>query len=269
MKFTAFTPAAAFAVLLLMAAPANALTLEENDFEKGEVELQYEATYTDKNAEGSYEHEEEIEVQMGITDWLRLTVGIEYEEEEDEMSFRFSELEGEVQLKFLDPTKDIIGLGLFAGVSKEIESDEKSFAVGLITDKHINNWTLRGNLFYISDIDSDSDEKYDGVEYRYQIRYNVNKMVGLGVEGYGMNQDFDDSNEDDLTTHMIGPVLYYSFERANDKVRHASIKDVSKSGADGDDDEEGTEFELQAGVLFGTTDYTADVTFKWGLEIDF
>ena len=47
--------------------PANALSLEEAGVEKGEVEIQYEATYTDDNGEGAYKHEEEIEAQLGIT----------------------------------------------------------------------------------------------------------------------------------------------------------------------------------------------------------
>lgn len=275
MKFTASTPAAAFAVLLLFSAPAHALSLEEAGVEKGEVELQYEATYTDKNAEGAYEHEEEIEVQMGLTDWLLLTVGFGFEEEEGERDFEFSELEGEIQVELIDPEKGGFGFAVFAGFSKEFaaesgEEDENTYKIGAIAEQHYNKWLFRGNLFYISDIDGDGEEEFDGVEYAYQVKYSVSEKLGVGVEGYGSHQEFDDPGEDDVDQHMVGPVLYYSFERGNDTSRHASIKDVAEiGGEDGDDEDEGIEFELQAGVLFGTTDDTADVTYKWGLEIEF
>ena len=84
--------AASVILLLIWTLPANALSLEEAGVEKGEVEIQYEATYTDDNGEGAYEHEEEIEAQLGITNWLLLTVGIGFEEEEGERNFELSEL---------------------------------------------------------------------------------------------------------------------------------------------------------------------------------
>lgn len=274
MKLNAAKPAAAFAALLLLSAPAQALSLEEAGVEKGEVELQYEATYTDKSSEGGYEHEEEIEVQMGITDWLLLTVGFGFEEEEDERDFEFSELEGEIQVELIDPEKGGFGFAVLAGFSKEFaaesgEEDENTYKIGAIAEQHYNKWLFRGNLFYISDIDGDGEEEFDGVEYAYQVKYSVSEKLGIGVEGYGSHQEFDDPGEDDVDQHMVGPVLYYSFERGGDDVRHASIKDIGKGEEGDDDEEEGTEFELQAGVLFGTTDDTADVTFKWGLEIEF
>jgi len=259
------------AVLAFMAwsFPAHALSLEENTFEKGEVEIQYEATYTDDNGEGAYNHEEEIEAQFGITDWFRLTVGIGFEEEEGERSFELSELEAEVQIKLIDPEKGGFGFGLYAGISKELaaeddDPDEKEFALGIIAEQFYDKWLFRGNLFYISDIDAEDDEKFDGIEYRYQIRYDVNDRFGLGLEGYGTSKYFDDPDEDDLNQHMLGPVIYINREIGERGEKH-SAKDDDEDG----DDDEGMEVEAQLGVLFGTNKDTADVTFKWGLEIDF
>lgn len=263
--------AAAGITLLLAATPASALSLEEAGVEKGEVEVQYEATYTDKNAEGAYEHEQEMEVQFGLLDWLLLTVGFGFEEEEGERDFEFSEIEGEVQIELIDPEKGGFGLALLAGLSKEMaaeddEADEKQFKFGVIAEQHFaDKWLVRGNLFYITDIDAAADEQYDGIEYAYQIRYNFSESLGLGLEGYGSHTDLDDPAEDDISEHKLGPVVYYNFERGGER---GSVKDTDDD-ADGDDDEEGLEFELQAGVLFGTTEETADVTFKWGLEVEF
>ena len=259
--------AAAAALVLLWTLPANALSLEEAGVEKGEVEIQYEATYTDDNGEGAYEHEEELEAQLGITNWLMLTVAIGFEEEEDESSFDFSEIEAAATIELIDPEKNGFGLALYGRLSKEFaqeddDKDEKEFAIGIIAEKEINKWLVRGNLFYIGDLGNEDDEKFDGVEYAYQVRYQVTERFGIGVEGYGSHKDFDDEDEDDTTEHMVGPVLYISheLEGRNEKV---SLKD------DDEEEEEGLELEGQFGVLFGTNDETADVTFKWGLEIDF
>lgn len=261
--------AASAALLLIWTVPANALSLEEAGVEKGEVEIQYEATYTDDNGEDAFEHEHEIEAQLGITNWLLLTVGIGFEEEEGERSFEFSEIEGEIQIELIDPEKNGFGLALFGGLNREFaseddEKDEKEFALGIIAEQSFDKWLVRGNLYYIGDLNNEDDEQFDGIQYAYQVRYQMTNKFGIGVEGYGTHKDFKDEDEDDLNEHMVGPVLYYSLDL---EPRHK--KTSFKNNDDEDEEEEGMELEAQFGILFGTNDDTADVTVKWGLELDF
>jgi len=263
-----FKITAALAAMLLWNLPAHALSLEEAGVEKGEVEVQYEATYTDDNGEGAYEHEHELEAQIGMTNWLLLTVGIGFEEEEGERDFEFSEIEGSVQFELIDPEKNGFGFALFAEVTKEFaaeddDPDEKEYKLGAIAEQEFGKFLVRGNLFYISDIDAEDDEKFDGVEYAYQVKYSFNEHLAIGVEGYGSHKDLDDLNEDDIDEHKVGPVVYFSRE-LGERNSSPSMKDD-----DDEDEEEGMEFEGQLGVLFGTTDDTPDVTIKWGFEIDF
>lgn len=261
--------AASAALLLIWTVPANALSLEEAGVEKGEVEIQYEATYTDDNGEDAFEHEHEIEAQLGITNWLLLTVGIGFEEEEGESSFDFSEIEAATTIELIDPEKNGFGFSLFGRLSKEFaqeddEKDESEFAIGVIAEQTFNkNWLVRGNLFYIGDINNEEDERFDGVEYAYQVRYQMTERFGIGVEGYGSHKDFDDEDEEDTNEHKVGPVIYFSHELDR---RH---EQVSLKDDDDEDEEEGMELEAQFGILFGTNDDTADVTVKWGLELDF
>ncbi len=256
----------ALLALLIWSFPAHAISLEEAGVEKGEAEVQYEATYTDDNGEGAYEHEHEIEVQLGITDWLLLTLGFGFEEEEDERSFEFAELEGSAIFELIDPKKSGFGFALYAELSKEFSADEDdepdltTASLGIIAEQHWDKWLIRGNFFYITDYDADTEQNFDGIDYAYQIRYKHSDRIAIGVEGYGTNADFDEEDEDDVNTHMVGPVLYVS--RELEKESH-SLKDS------GEDNEEGVELEASLGVLFGTNDETADVTVKWGLEVDF
>lgn len=260
--------AAAATLILLWTLPANALEVEEAEVEKGEAEVVYNGTYTDDNGEDAYEHEHEIEAELGITDWLKLAVAVGFEEEENESSLDFSEIEAAATIELIDPEKNGFGLALFGRISREFsqeddEADEKEFAIGLIAEQTFNKWLVRGNLFYIGDLDNKEDEKFDGVEYAYQIRYQMTERFGLGVEGYGSHKDFDDEDEEDADEHMVGPVLYWSHELER---RH---EQVSLKDDDDEDEEEGLELEGSVGVLFGTNDETADVTFKWNVGVEF
>lgn len=261
----------ACASLLLAASPAYAIGLEEAGVERGEVEVEYEGSYTDDNTEGAYEHEHELEVEIGLTDWLKLGLGIGFEEEEGERDFEFSEIEASATIELVDPEKSGFGFALYAGISNEFaaeadDPDEKEYKLGAIAEKEFGKWLFRGNLFYISDIDAEDDEKFDGVEYAYQAKYTFSETWALGLEGYGSHKDLDDPAEDDVDEHKLGPVIYYSRE-LEERGRHAvSMKDDDD---DGDDEEEGLEFEASAGLLFGVTDDTPDLTVKWNLGLEF
>lgn len=264
--------AAILSVLMIWAFPANALEVEEAGVEKGEAEVVYEGTYTSDNGgdEGAYEHEHEIEAELGITDWLKLGVGLGFEAEEDEASLDFSEIEAAATIELIDPEKNGFGFSLYGRLSREFaqedgDKDEKEFALGVIAEQTFNkNWLVRGNLFYIGDLGNVEDEQFDGVEYAYQVRYQMTSSFGLGIEGYGSHKDFKEEDEDDLNEHKIGPVLYYSREL---EPRHQ--KTSLKDNDDDEDEEEGMELEGQFGVLFGTNDDTADVTFKWNIGLEF
>ena len=204
--------ALALALMAPFAVPANALEVEGAGVEKGEAEIAYEGTYTDDNGEGVYEHEHEIEGELGLTDWLRLSVGFGFEEEEGERDFEFSEVEGSATVELVDPEQGGFGFALYGRVSKELaeeagESHLKQYALGVIAETTIQNILVRGNLFYISDWDGDPDQQFDGVEYAYRVSTQINDNFGIGVEGYGTDQDLDDPAEDDVNTHMVGPVL--------------------------------------------------------------
>ena len=259
----------ALALTAALSLPAQALEVEEAGVEKGEAELAYEGTYTDDNGEGAYEHEHEIEGEIGLLDWLKLGVGFGFEEEEGERDFEFSEIEASATVELVDPEQGNFGFALYGRLSKELaeeadESDLSQYAIGVIAETTVNNILFRGNLFYIADLQGNDEQQFDGVEYAYRISYQLNDSFGLGVEGYGTDTDFDDPGEDDANTHMVGPVLYYSRELEERGAEEGSLKDN-----DDGEEEEGTEMEAQFGVLFGTNDETPDVTLKWNLGLEF
>lgn len=248
---------------------AQALEVEETGVEKG-VELTYQGSYTDENSEGAYAHEHEIEASIGVTDWLQLGVSIGFEEEEFESSFDWSEIEASAKIELIDPEQAGFGLALYGSINNEFsqdddEKDSKTYAVGVLAEQHFDKWLVRGNLFYFADMGNSEDNEYDGIDYSYQVRYQMNNNIAFGVEGYGTNTSFKDPGTEDTNEHKVGPVIYYSRELSKPSHNVA----MKNNDDDDDDEEEGPETEANFGVLFGTNDDTADVTFKWGMALEF
>ena len=274
MQFRLLKLTLGFLALLAWNLPANAISLEEAGVEKGEAEVEYEGAYTDDNGEGVFEHEHEFEAWIGLLDWLKIGAAIGFEEEEDERDFEFSEIEASATIELIDPEKGGFGLAIFGRVAREFapdsedddEPDVSTFAIGGIAEQHWGKWLVRGNLFYVTDITEDEEVDFDGVEYAYQLRYQFSEQIGLGVEGYGEHLSVDGDEEEDVDTHMVGPVIYISRELGE---RHEAPSMKDDDDEDGDDDEEGLELEASLGVLFGTNDETADVTVKWNLDLEF
>ena len=106
--------ALALALMAPFAAPANALEVEGAGVEKGEAEIAYEGTYTDDNGEGVYEHEHEIEGELGLTDWLRLSVGFGFEEEKENAILNSPKWKDQPPLNWLIQNKAALALPYMA-----------------------------------------------------------------------------------------------------------------------------------------------------------
>lgn len=231
------------------------------------VELYYQGNYSNKNSNDRLVQAHLAEASIGITDWLQLGVALGFAEEKNETSFDWSAIEASAKIELIDPEIAGFGLALYGSINNEFsqdddEKDSKTYALGIIAEQYFDKWLVRGNLFYFADMDNAEGNEYDGIDYAYQVRYQMNDNIAFGVEGYGTNTDFKDDATDDTTDdtneHKVGPVIYYSRELA--KRNHAvSVKD----------EEDGAQAEASLGVLFGTNDDTADVTLKWGLALEF
>jgi hypothetical protein len=92
----------------------------------------------------------------------------------------------------------------------------------------------------------------------WQLKYELNRRIGLGVEANPGS--FNDQ------PHRAGPVIYLNFGKeeegsAAEKRESSETEQVQKS--------EAPELKMAAGVLFGMTDATSDVTFKLDAELEF
>jgi hypothetical protein len=127
-----------------------------------------------------------------------------------------------------------------------------------------NSTTL--NTFFVGQV-GDHPE-IDGLEFQYnwQFAHELNHRVAFGVEAFGKIQDLAHPGSFNDQLFRAGPVIYLNFGEegagsAAEKHENGETEREQKS--------EALELKMAAGVLFGLTDATSDVTFKLDAELEF
>jgi len=145
-----------------------------------------------------------LEMQLGVTDWLRFRVGVEYEQErlddpavfhqaDDMGSLKLDEVALEGVVVLIKPKKEGVGLGLlfeYGAPVGEAESAAELY-MGPIIEAHTGPWSAIANLAFVKHVGGKSpdpdfvqDEKWD-FAYFTQLKYEFSRNWDLALEGYG------------------------------------------------------------------------------------
>lgn len=238
---------------------------------------------------------EALEIQVGITEYFRIRVGIEFEQErlDDPSNFNDAEKFGSLKLDelalegvfvFVKPKPEGIGLGLLVeyGHPMSNEADSmKEIYVGPIIEAHTGPWTFIANLalvkFFGGKADPESGQRPDRkIDFAYFIqgKYDFSKNWALALEAYGTfdrigntgRQSEESALFGDFDQHRAGPIVYYTFFPREGQLPspggHLSL-------AGDDDDSEEVSVSIGAGALFGMNENTPDTTYKLSLEVEF
>lgn len=240
---------------------------------------------------------EALEVQLGITDWFRVRLGIEYEQErlddpaalsqiDSFGSLKFSEVAIEGVIIFVKPKKEGVGLGLLMEYGSPVNSAEEAseFYAGPIIEAHTGPWSAIANLMLVSHLGGKSldpeyvrDEKYD-FAYFTQFQYEYSKNWAFAFEAYGTFDRIGNSGSPgeeraffgDHDQHRAGPVVYYTFFPCPPPISNVKPPVNAAEAAEGDDDEvKQWSVTIGAGALFGLNDNTPDTTYKLSIEVDY
>lgn len=116
-----------------------------------------------------------------------------------------------------------------------VHGDGEAITFGPLIGFKAGRFDVTLNPLFQKGINPDSE----GIDFAYawQVKTDVADKIGLGVEGYGTVPDIANAPRTDDQDHRIGPVVYI---------------ETGLGGA--------VKSELQLGVLFGTTEATADTT---------
>ena len=220
-----------------------------------------------------------LEVEFGITRWLKGRVGIEYEKERREDFSTVREAQGYDDLKLDEYAVELIGVivprdgdGVGLGVVVEFEvpaesGGSKTLIYGPIFEWASGPWSATAIPMLVQFFGGErnaagqQDEKVD-FAYAGQIKYRWSEHFDFALEAYGTVErvgGWGGRSEEaalfgDFDQHRLGPIVYWNFtpEFAEQK---------------GDDDEQMVS--LGFGALFGLNNDTPDTTLKLSMEVTF
>jgi hypothetical protein len=116
------------------------------------------------------------------------------------------------------------------------------------------------NAFFISQVGSDADPGSVALRLNWQMRRELSKTIGLGVEGYSGIKDLAHAASFEDQLHRLGPVLYLDLRGRDAKeTNYDAEAEPRQSGS----------IRIATGVLFGLSEATSDVTFKLDLSAAF
>jgi hypothetical protein len=229
---------------------------------------------------------EALEMELGFTRYLKMRIGIEFEEERIEeprspdeaeaySSLKLDEIGTELIAIFIPRDGDGFGFGTVVEFERPLEREEQmSLIMGPIFEYAAGPWLLAAIPMAVYDFggepeeDGTRDDKWD-FAYAAQLAYEFSETWTLAIEAYGTVERLGNTGTrgeaarafGDHDQHRIGPILYYSYDFGR------SLRPDPMRNEDGEI--ETSELTIGVGFLAGLNDNTPDGTLKLSVEVDF
>lgn len=246
-----------------------------------------------------------LEIEMTLTHFFRMRVGIEYEKERfddpatpalangfDDLKLTEVALEGVVILKPV-PQAGGVGFGLLSEFEHPTQPGGlNSILVGPIFGAKAGSLSALLNVMFIKHFGSgttsvdgrERDDKWD-IGYAAQLKYDFNTTWAVALEAYGTFDRIGNSGQPnegailfgDHDQHRAGPVVYYEWRTGGDRAGARAVgsqvagldDEVKGGGGAGESEEGGVLMRIGTGLLFGLNDNTPDTTLKLSFEAEF
>lgn len=264
-----------------LAVRADTFDLKTLDFEKGRTYLEVNTSYfrgfplNSERLRGSIDPT----ANYAITDnWLaaiKATTNKPFDED-----FRVSTvgMEHTVALRKLEGG---YAIGLYGGINAAMHRAETNdFAFGPIVTFGTETTSLTLNPALNKTF---GQNHVDGIAFTYgwQAKHELQKGFAIGLEGYGTIQNVGAAPTLNEQPHRIGPVIYLEREFSRGAagvagLKGSSIKDTKSSAQAANMAANATassaappKVYMEAGVLFGLTEGTQDMVFKFKGGVEF
>ena len=254
-------------ITLLAPIPAWAqFYVRQPDVEKGETELEeHGAIYVSPGDDEDLRQSHEVEFKRGLTDRAQLIVEGFFEQPVGE-SLQATEFEIGGQYELIKPEEQDGFALAFRTLYEAVKDapDEILFGPLARYTKGRNSTTL--NTFFVGQVGN--HPTIDGLEFQYnwQLKHELSHRVAFGVEAFGEIEDLAHPGSFNDQLHRAGPVIYLNF--GEEAGGYAGKKRESEESVR-EQKSETPELKMAAGVLFGLTEATSDVTFKLDAELEF
>ena len=233
-------------VLILGAQPVAAqFYVRSPDVEKGVLKLEeHGAVYSGRGEDERRRQSHELEAKYGFTDRWEGIVEATFRQDIGE-DFEANRIELGAQYEIVERHGDGWGLAFRSLYEFALQSgDPGEILFGPIAKYVRGHDSATVNAFFIGQVGDHRD--IDSLEFKFnwRLKHEFNDMWGLGVEGYSDIEDLSHTGTFDEQKHRVGPVAYLELKGM-------------------------PEWEFAAGALFGVSDATSDVTFKFDIEVGF
>ena len=264
-------------VLLLAAALFTCITLltpsfafaqfyvRQPDIEKGESEVEeHGAVYSGPGEDENLRQSHEVEFKHGFTDRWELIVEGFFEQPIGE-NLEAKEFEIGGQYELIEREGDGLGLA-FRTIYEATKdgADEILFGPLVRYVKGRNSTTL--NTFFVGQLGDEAEIDSLEFQYNWQFAHTLSHRVALGVEAFGEIEDLSHPGSFNDQLHRAGPVIYLNF--GEEEEGYAAEKRESEE-TEHEQKSEAPELKMAAGILFGLSDATSDLTFKFDAELEF
>ncbi len=205
---------------------------------KGEWDLESKSEYVidgDNDVDDTFE--QSFEVGYGITEYLGIEAGIEFEDEPGE-DFEAKSLEVETTIQLSERGEYFIDSGLKFKYEHSLLGGADELVGEVLLAKAVGKMSYGANIDVATEVGDGSDDGQD-IGFDWKAAYQYSDHYAFGLEYYGSYGDTTDDISD--LEHLLGPVAY------------GEIGEV----------------EYEAGVLAGLTDESPDVTLKLNFEYEF
>ena len=239
--------AAAGLSMSMASVPANAqFYVRSPDVEKGELKLEeHGAIYSRPGEDERRRQSHELEAKYGFTDRWEGIVEATFRQNIGD-SLKAHRFEIGAQYEIIERQSNGLGLAfrsLYEFALQDGDPDEILF--GPLAKYVWGRDSLTVNTFFVGQIGNHVDIDSLELKVNWRLKHEFGEKFGVGLEGYSEIEDLSHPGSFDEQKHRLGPVAYLEFEDSMPK------------------------WEFAAGALFGVSDATSDVTFKFDAEVVF
>lgn len=218
------------------------------DVKKGETKIEeHGALYSGPGEDERLRQSHWVELKHGFTDRFEVIVeGVFRQEIGESIKARLFEVGAQYEL--IERKGDGLGLAFrtfYELALQDHSPDEILFGPLAKLVRGRDSATI--NTFFVGQLGDEAEIDSLELKVNWQLKRKLTDRFALGVEGYSSVADLAHAGSFDDQKHRVGPVAYFDFGAREAKPR----------------------WEFAAGALFGASEATSDVTFKFDAEVKF
>lgn len=256
---------AACVALMLPTRASAQFYVRQPDVEKGVSEVEeHGAIYVSPGDNEDLRQSHEVEFKRGLTDRAQLIVEGFFEQPITD-SLQATDFEIGGQYELIKPEGDGFAFA-FRTLYEAVRDAPDEILFGPLARYAVGRNSTTLNAFFVGQVGDDPTIDSLEFQYNWQFKHELSHRVALGVEAFGEIGDLAHPGSFSDQLHRAGPVIYLDF---GEDAKSTEVEKHRSGESEPAQNSEAPKLNMAAGVLFGLSDATSDVTFKLDAEFEF